>query len=259
MLGRVFATSVPLPKFVIMSTIKLPVEAFSVVPVERLDVGFAPRPWRFADERRCEIDAHFADLQRRNPALWNGRVLLLGDFAIRDGVFCGACFPVDYASFVSWQNWNFPDLAVHDCFAMASILSSDGAFLLGEMAPHTFNAGQIYFPCGTPDLNDVDVDRVDFDRSVARELKEETGLDISDFAPDPGWHAVLGGALVALMKVLRARETAAELRERALDHLASEKRPELSDIRIVRGPADLDPAMPSFVISFLRHAWSRGI
>jgi hypothetical protein len=241
-----------------MSTIKLPVEAFSVVPVERLDVGFVPRPWRFADERRSEIDAHFADLQRRNPTLWNGRVLLLGDFVIRDGVLRGACFPVDYASFLSWQNWNFPDPDVHDCFAMGPILSSDGAFLLGEMAPHTFNAGQIYFPCGTPDLNDVNVDRVDFEGSVARELKEETGLDVSQFAAEPGWYTVLGGALVGLMKLLRARETAAELRERALDHLANEERPELSDIRIVRGPADLDPAMPSFVISFLRHIWSRG-
>src|SRR5262245_15943405 len=241
-----------------MSTIKLPVEAFSVVPVEHLDVGFALRPWRFADERRSEIDAHFADLQRRNPALWNGRVLLLGDFAIRDGIFSGACFPVDYASFISLQNWNFPDPDVHDCFAMGTIQSSDGAFLLGEMAPHTFNAGQIYFPCGTPDLNDVNVDRVDFDGSVARELKEETGFDVSEFAAEPGWYTVLGGALVGHMKLLRARETAAELRERALDHLASEERPELSDIRIVRGPADLDPMMPSFVISLLRHVWSRG-
>src|SRR5262245_24664469 len=242
-----------------MSTIKLPVEAFSVVPVERLDVGFVPRPWRFADERRSEIEAHFAELQRRNPALWNGRVLLLGDFAICDGVLRGACFPVDYASFISWQNWNFPDPDVHDCFAMAAIQSCDGAFLMGQMAPYTFNASQIYFPCGTPDLSDVDGDRVDFEGSVARELKEETGLDVSDFAAEPGWCTVLGGTLVGLMKLMRARETAAELRERALDHLASEEQPELSDIRIVHGPSDLDPAIPTFVVALLRHAWSRGV
>jgi hypothetical protein len=29
------------------------------------------------------------------------------------------------------------------------------------------------------------------------------------------------------------------------------------DIRIVRGEGDLDPAMPSFVTSYLRHIWSR--
>jgi 8-oxo-dGTP pyrophosphatase MutT (NUDIX family) len=233
------------------------VEEFSVLSIARLEVGFGPRPWRFADERRGEIDAHFAEMQRRNPALWNGRVLLLGDFAIHDGVLRGGCFDVDYASFISWQDWGFPDESAHDCFAMGTILSSDGAFLLGEMASHTFNAGQIYFPCGTPDLNDVAVDRVDFDGSVARELKEETGLDIGEFAAEAGWYAVLGGPAVALMKLLRARETAAELRARILDHLARENVPELTDIRIVRGEGDLDPAMPPFVTAYLRHIWSR--
>jgi hypothetical protein len=235
----------------------LSVEAFSVLPIERLDVGFVPRAWRFADERREEIDAHFAEMQRRNPALWNGRVLLLGDFAIHGGVFRGACFDVDYASFISWQDWDFPDKSTHDCFAMGTVLSSDGAFLLGEMGSHTFNAGQVYFPCGTPDLNDVAGDRVDFDGSVARELKEETGLDVAEFTADPGWYTVLGGALVAHMKLLRARETAAELRARMLQHLASEAVPELADIRIVRGEGDIEPAMPPFVTAYLRHIWSR--
>src|SRR5215467_15115604 len=169
----------------------LSIDAFSVLPIERHAVGFVPRPWPFADERRGEIDAHFAEMQRRNPALWNGRVLLLGDFAIHDGVFRGACFDVDYASFISWQDWNFPDPSVHDCFAMGTILSSDGAFLLGVMGAHTFNAGQIYFPCGTPDLNDIAADRVDFEGSIARELKEETGFDVCEFMADAGWHSVL--------------------------------------------------------------------
>ncbi len=60
------------------------------------------------------------------------------------------------------------------------------------------------------------------------------------------------------MKLLRARETAAALRARILDHLAREDVPELADIRIVRGEGDLDPAMRPFVISYLRHIWSRG-
>jgi 8-oxo-dGTP pyrophosphatase MutT (NUDIX family) len=236
----------------------LPVDAFSVVKIERLDIGFVPRPWRFADERRGEINAHFAEMQRRKPALWNGRVLLLGDFAIHGGVFRGDCFDVDYASFMAWQDWGFPDQSVHDCFAMGAILSSDGAFLLGEMGSHTFHAGAVYFPCGTPDLNDVAVDRVDLEGSVARELKEETGLDIGEFTAEPGWYTVLGGVRAAHMKLLRARETAAVLRARILDHLAREDVPELADIRIVRGEADLDPAIRPFVTSYLRHIWSRG-
>ena len=44
-------------------------------------------------------------------------------------------------------------------------------------------------------------------------------------------------------------------REKILAHLAREIEPELSDIRIVRGPADLDSAMPPFVIAYLNHVW----
>ncbi len=55
-----------------------------VVPVERLELAFAPRPWPFARERCDEIVAYFTALRRVNPALWNGRVLMLHEHAIRD-------------------------------------------------------------------------------------------------------------------------------------------------------------------------------
>lgn len=229
----------------------------AIVPVERLDVAYSPQPWAFAEERKSEIAAHFAALRRKQPALWNGRVLMLRDFTIADGVFRGSCFEVDYASFLLWQDWNFPDRSVRDCFAMGCIRSSDGAFLLGVMASHTFNAGQIYFPCGTPDRSDIAGDRVDLEGSIRREVAEETGLDIGEFAAEPGWHTVLSGNLVAHLKLLRAQQSAAELRARILHHLASESVPELADIRLVRGPADFDPMMPPFVTAFLRHVWSR--
>jgi len=236
----------------------VPVADIAIVPVERLDVAFdRRRRWAFADQRRGEIDAYWGDLVRRNPELWNGRVLMLGDFAIADGVFRGACFEVDYASFLTWQDWGFPDQSVRDCFAMGCIQSADGAFLLGVMGAHTFNAGQIYFPCGTPDLNDVTADQVDFAGSIKREVAEETGLDVGEFTAEPGWRTVLGGTLVAHMKLLRARQSAAELRTRMLDHLAREREPELADIRIVRSAKDFDPMMPTFVAAYLRHIWSR--
>jgi hypothetical protein len=44
---------------------------------------------------------------------------------------------------------------------MAALRGADGAFLLGEMAPHTTNGGQIYFLAGTPDPSDVFDGKVD--------------------------------------------------------------------------------------------------
>jgi 8-oxo-dGTP pyrophosphatase MutT (NUDIX family) len=228
----------------------------SIVPIERLELAFASRPWPFASERRADIDSHFAELQRSNPALWNGRVLMLHQHEIRTTVFHGSYLETDFASLLAWRHWNFPDAAIKNCFSMGALQAADGAFLLGVMAAHTSNPGMIYFPAGLPDLSDIDGARVDLARNLMREIGEETGLVPADFEAEPGWTTVFAGPRIAHIKRLRVRETAADLRARILANLAREPEPELTDIRIVRGPADFDPMMPPFVTAFLRHAWS---
>ncbi len=47
------------------------------------------------------------------------------------------------------------DAGVFNVFAAAALRAADGAYLLGEMAPSTAAAGQLYFPCGTPDPEDI--------------------------------------------------------------------------------------------------------
>jgi hypothetical protein len=227
-----------------------------VLPIERLEMTFAPKRWSFADQRRAEIDAHFGRLREAKPALWNGRVLLLHQYEIADRALRGSFFETDFATFMAWRDWGFPDVAAFNCFAMGALQSADGAFLLGVMAEHTANAGSVYFPSGTPDPSDVQGNDVALDGSVSRELEEETGLRRQNLAADAGWHAVLAGRRIALMKTLRAHESAAELRAKIVGNLARQRQPELSEIRIVRGPADIDSMMPEFVKAFLQHAWA---
>jgi len=222
-----------------------------VFHVDRLDLSFKPKPWAFAIERRAEIDAFFAKLQRDKPAVWNGRVLAMYCYDVADGVFRAEFLETDYAGFAAWIAWGRPDASAFDCFGAAAILSADGAFLLGRMGPHTANTGKIYFPAGTPDLGDIVDGKVDFDFSVRRELKEETGLEVTEFSAEPGWTTVIDGALIVQIKVLRSNQSAEVLRSRILDQLALEPQPEFFEILIVRGPADFDPMMPGFVTAFL--------
>jgi hypothetical protein len=228
---------------------------FPVVRLARAELRFAPRPWAFAKERRAEIDTHFAELSRGNPHAFNGRVLMLHTFAIEDAVLHGAYFETDFASFIAWRDWSWPDMSVRNCFGQAALRAADGAFVLGVMAAHTMNAGRIYFPSGTPDLKDVVGDRVDLDGSVLRELTEETGLTATDVSLEPGWHAVLAGPRLAMLKPVRSPLSADELRARILAHTAGEAHPELADVRIVRGPADLDHMMPEFIQDYLLEMW----
>jgi len=224
-----------------------------IVPIGRLAIAFEPWSWPFADGRRAEIDAHFTRLRARSPQIWNGRVVLARNVRIADGGVTGACFETDFASFLAWRDWGFPEAEVTNCFAMGALRSADDAFLLGVMGAHTANAGRVYFPAGTPDPNDVVDGQLDLARSIMREVAEETGLTAADYAADPDWRAVPEGRRLAMIKALASPLPAAELQRRIRGHIAGETMPELADVRIVRGRGDLDPKMPAFVIAYLEH------
>jgi 8-oxo-dGTP pyrophosphatase MutT (NUDIX family) len=226
----------------------------TVVPVAHLELTFAPQPWPFAAERRAEIDAHFRRAQVDRPGIWNGEVLVMHRHRLKEGVLEGSFLQTDFASFMAWRDWGFPAAGVTNCFSMGALRGSDGGWIMGVMAPNTSAGGKIYFPAGTPDPDDVVDGEVDLAGSVIREVAEETGLGTSDFAQQDGWHCVIDGPRIALMKVLQAHEPAEALRRRIRDYLAREATPELADIRIVRSRRDFDPMMPRFVTMFLDHA-----
>jgi len=222
-----------------------------VFPVDRLDMTYKQRPWAFATERSADIEIFFTALKRAKPAVWNGRVLVMYRYEVAAGVFRGEFLETDYAGFAAWIAWDRPDAEIYDCFAAAAIQSADGAFLLGRMGPHTANTGKVYFPAGTPDREDLAGGKVDFDVSMRRELKEETGLDAAEFSAEPGWMAVIDGALIVHIKVLRSSQSAQSLRDRMLEEMARQYQPEFSEIIIVRSPSDFTTTMPDYVTAFL--------
>lgn len=230
-----------------------------VIPIDHLTFAFEPRCWPFAAARRAEIDAHFAERRAERPQIWNGRVVLASRYDIAGRSLAGRCFETDFASFLAWRDWGFPDANAVNVFAMGALRGSDGAFLLGVMGGHTANAGRVYFPAGTPEPDDVADGELDLAGNIVREVDEETGLTPADYVAAPGWHAVPTGPRLALMKVLDADGTAVDLQRRIREHIARDRNPELADIRIVGGPADFDPSMPSFVTAFLSHILRDGI
>jgi NUDIX domain len=227
-----------------------------IAAVEGVEIAVAPWRWEFGHAHADEIARHFAARQRERPALWNGRVLLLHRFAVEDGVLRGACFETDYASFLAWRDWGCPDTGVFNVFAAAALQGADGAYLMGRMAPHTSIAGQWLFPCGTPDPNDVKAGMLDLAGSARRELFEETGLSLDTMQAEAGWAMVRDNGFVALIKRVIAAESADDLRTRIIRHLANEARPEFSEIRILRGIADVDADTPCFLRAYLAAAWS---
>ena len=219
--------------------------------VSALDLAVEAWAWPFAEARRAEIEAHFELKRREKPAMWNGRVLLGRNPVFAGDRFIASYFETDFASFLAWRDWGFPDSTVFNGFGMGALLCADGAFVLGEMGQHTSNAGRIYFPSGTPDLDDIRGGAVDIPGSVARELEEETGLAPGDYRSEAHWHCVYTGPAVAMIRILRVDMPGEALRARIEANLAQQSQPELSAIHLVRSARDLNSAMPRFVTAFI--------
>jgi 8-oxo-dGTP pyrophosphatase MutT (NUDIX family) len=238
-------------------------ERAHLLEVADLDLTFEASRWEFPERQSGAIAAHWGRLTKAKPSLFNGRVLLLGRRVIEprwDGALRlrGVYFETDYADYVAWTAFGHPGEPVDNCFAMAALRSSDGAFLLGEMAHHTYNAGQIYFPAGTPDPDDVFDNRVDLETSARRELLEETGLLADETDIEPGWTLAITPQRIACMKLMTFPLPAVRLKARIEAFLARDPHAELSRVHIVGDPQDIDETrVPTFVADYLRYAFDQ--
>lgn len=225
----------------------------SVTPIASLDLRLRPGSWAFAEAEKARIAAHWRTLADGNPRIWNGDVLICQGVEIIDRQLTGHFIKTDYASFVAWRDWGWPDKDVCNVFGSAAVLSSDGAVLYGRMAGHTLNAGKVYPPGGSLEMKDVDANgQVDIMGSITRELEEETGLKALD-AEKGELLAIFDGPRLSVAQVFRFAQSGQALAERVRRYLATAHEDELSDIEIIKSPSQIDSTIPPYAAVLARY------
>lgn len=208
--------------------------------VAAFDMRLGGAPWPFLTEQAESIAACWAAESAANPALFDGRVLVARSLTVDTGIVRARYVDIPFSALLYWRRLGFPPADAFNCFGAAIVTSRDGAVLLGVMAAHTANAGCIYFPCGTPDRDDVDGTRVDIEGSILRELEEETGLGPALARPTEQRWLVGDGALACCARRVDVDLDATALEQAVHAYLAVQPNPELADIVVARRRADLD-------------------
>jgi 8-oxo-dGTP pyrophosphatase MutT (NUDIX family) len=190
--------------------------------------------WPLAERDRAAIEQNWQAVHAANPRYFNGTIYLLKDYVAGDRCLSGRLFKTDFRTMLYWRR--LPDAGaegVRDVFGASLIRSAEGHLLFGRQAPGQLNSGLIYPPSGLIDANDVVGDVIDIDASIARELREETGLGETDFERVPGYTIAAVDIHLAIGIQWRSSLPAAELRRRMLDHIGQEPAPELDDIVVI--------------------------
>jgi 8-oxo-dGTP pyrophosphatase MutT (NUDIX family) len=234
-----------------------------ILEVDRLECRFVDHHWGFAEERSAMIERHWEKRWRANPALYDGLVLLacgVSRAISEDGarILRMSFFKTRFSRFLVWRDLGWPDKSIYNCFSMPAVCARDGAYLLGEMGPRHSFAGQLYFPCGTPDPSDIVAGgRVDLAGSLVRELAEETGLDAAGARAAANWTVVFDRQNVACIKRLDFDAPSQALAAKVRAFLASESAPELADAHMISSSAALsDARLPAFMVAYLMRAFS---
>jgi 8-oxo-dGTP pyrophosphatase MutT (NUDIX family) len=223
------------------------------VVITALDLRLHSGSWSFAEAEKSRIAEHWRKLADANPRIWNGDVLICAGAEVANSVLTGRFIKTDYASFVAWRDWGWPDKTVCNVFGSAIVHTADNALLYGRMASHTLNAGKIYPPGGSLEMKDVATDgRVDVMGSLIRELMEETGLDAAD-AERGELLAVFDGPRLSVAQVFRFAQPAEVLAEEVRRYLHDGHEDELSDIEIVRASSQFDSTMPAYAVALARY------
>ena len=226
-------------------------------PISGIDMRLTGADWPFAEARRDEIAAHWAEAVSLNPTLFDGQVLGALDPHLDGGVLKAQMIATPFSAFLAWRDWGYPDKTYFNAFGSAVIAGNDGRYLYGVMGAHTSNAGAIY-PCGgSLEPADVGPDgMVDVWASAARELNEETGLDVGEARVGKDV-LVRSGQLMSFARVFVFDMASDDLAERIRANLETQDDRELADVAVLRSLDDLDPARSHrYAVELAKHLLS---
>lgn len=215
-----------------------------MLEIARADIVFDPAPHPYEVEHAAAIDANWAEEIERQPALFDGQVMLFSRIAWREGRLDARCHAVRFASFLHWRRSRDGTAAEH-LYAHAMPVASDGALVAIRMGSHTLNAGRVYFAAGSLDPDDIKDGRIDLVHNMVREVSEETGIDLTDCHSEAAFHGYSANSGTVILRRYFLEETAEVVADRIRAFIATQAEPEIAEPVIIASGDHLpDGLMP---------------
>jgi hypothetical protein len=209
-----------------------------VFRVTSLDLRVLPGEHPFAVSQRQAAAENWQTEIAANPALYDNGMVFQQQISLHDGAIAGRAYMAPFSTYMWWRKQAVPDNGFH-LYGWCIPVSSDGAIIAIRMGGWTVNAGMIYCAAGSLDGHDVIDGQCDIAGNMAREVREETGLDLSTARPDGDYFATHNNRRVTVFRFFRFNRTADEMMAEIAAHMLVDEEQEIDGAVAIRS-ADPD-------------------
>ncbi|MFD2653386.1 NUDIX hydrolase [Brucella rhizosphaerae] len=225
------------------------VKANTVYQIDRVDVRVLPGPLSYTEDNKPAIAANWEKAIAANSTLFDGEIYLAPEAHLDGHLFQASFRRTSFATLMYWRDDRVSEKPWH-VFGVGIMVSAEGHLIAARMSAHNAVAGRVYFPAGSIDDHDIVGDRADYDADMAREVFEETGMDLRAAKAEAKTHLVTADGSIALFRRYHFDVSTAELLKRIEDNIAKQAEPELSEIIPVTRAGAMGEATPSYVRAF---------
>lgn len=162
-------------------------------------------PVKLPPDQQRLVDMLWASLHQEHPSWFRGEVFTIEEIGQHVDYVEFVLARTDYAHYLATVKGLIdPQFACQVLYGAAILRTRDNHLVFGEMGPETTYAGRVQGIAGGISDQDIDDHRVNLQRSVLRELYEETGLTTAELVPR--W-LKMGGPYHFVVVVHEARVT----------------------------------------------------
>lgn len=221
----------------------------TIYMIDRVDVRVLPGALSYSETNSQAIAANWQKAVAANPTLFDGEIYLAPQAHLNEGVLEAGFRRTSFATLMYWRDDRTSERPWH-IFGVGVIVSAQGHLIAARMSAHNAVAGRIYFPAGSIDDNDIVGDRVDYETNTAREVREETGMDLGKARAESKIHLVSADGSIALFRRYYFDLSTQEILQQIEANLAAQAQPELSEIIPITKAGMMGQATPSYVRAF---------
>ena len=128
-----------------------------------------------------KINNHFENIKNSGANVWNGEVFCVTNYKVEDNYVEIVCKKSDYAHYLYEERIGCDkEYQCRNLSGGCLIETIEGYYIIGELDDSTSYPNILQIPGGNIDKTDIINEKIDIEKTIIRETKEEVNINLND-------------------------------------------------------------------------------